>query len=217
MPKTDDFYLTRGPRMGEDILAWAREEIDDAIAWVFQEGLLVVTMSDERVSNVIPPVIRFLRPDSSVDDEIAEKSLADAIQDQIRYATDVDGSIEGMDRQRMELLRDVLREKADLIDRHLAVVPEPKREPKWGKLPQRAFLLRRPNLGLRALHELSHHVSLRELLMADVEELAERVESLPIYGPKLRGLMLEGIPDWREELKRSGEFDALAEEAGMAD
>lgn len=212
-----DRHFTRGPRIGEDILAWAKEEIEAELRWVAEEGLLVVATSDEDGKPIEEPVLRMVPPDASAKDAFLEKPLHEALRTEIEGYIRGDDSFDANARERMARLRDILREHADLIDRHLAVIPENRPVPKWRKLPFASYLLSRPNVGRKALHELALHVSLRELLTGDPEELATRVQPLPYYGPKLAGLMRYEVEGWRDELRRSGEYDALVIEAEALD
>jgi hypothetical protein len=122
--------ITRGPRIGEDIVAWCEEQCTEAVVEHVTEGRLELTNRNEdpRDKTIIDWTVRFLLNDASIDDPSRHKKLDQLIDAEIDYHLSYKDPRRFHDAAGAEMrsLRDTLRAAADRIDRLLKqnVVPE---------------------------------------------------------------------------------------------
>jgi hypothetical protein len=134
----------RGPRLGEDMMAWVREEIAGALTWAMHEGFLHLEADEMQrdaatgKSRFVPvePYVLFALPESSSDDPERRAPLGELIDECIGGHLPFGGTplgerlamIHSLDDDAREILvglRRLLHEKVELLDRVLARDSQP--------------------------------------------------------------------------------------------
>jgi hypothetical protein len=111
--------ITRGPRIGEDIVAWCEEQASEAVTEHVTAGLMAIADGDEASDAPLPGdliVVRYLVPDATVDDPMLERPLENLIEDFVYRFLNLNDKVEDKDRHRVENLRRLLSEQVARID-----------------------------------------------------------------------------------------------------
>jgi hypothetical protein len=111
--------VTRGPRLGEDIVAWCQEQCGEAVRECVTEGYMNLYVQDMDVPGHYPPIepsVSFTIKDATVDDpklvRTLDMLLREVVQDMLPITDD-------HDREALRRLRAVLRAHADILDKLL--------------------------------------------------------------------------------------------------